>query len=225
VSETRESLFKTLVELLSKEGVSKNPIVDQLFSFLGSKSSLDSAIEWTKSSKITKDGVELYSLGTTQKQTIAKILFKSRDFTTEFKNQFLEEVLGDDKTDLSERTRATCRAGLPDPEIKASIWKEITDPDNSDSLYMRSAKMAGFYSWDQLDIIEPYFDKFFDCLAELHEKCTHKKFESFFYSMLPRMKISDSHIVKLVALKLHTPDTEKMFADSLQDGIEILMRA
>lgn len=43
--------------------------------------------------------------------------------------------------------------------------------------------------------------------------------------MLPRMKISDSHIVKLVSLKLETSDNEGMFANTLQDGIELLMRS
>jgi hypothetical protein len=39
-------------------------------------------------------------------------------------------------------------ASLPNPEIKAKVWAEITDPNNSDSLYVRQAKMNGFYGHD-----------------------------------------------------------------------------
>ena len=70
----------------------------------------------------------------------------------------LEANLGEDKTDLAEQCRAACLAGLPDPEVKARVWQEVTDPSSTDSVYIRNAKMAGFYSSNQLDIIEPYFD-------------------------------------------------------------------
>ena len=49
-------------------------------------------------------------------------------------------------------------------------------------------------------------------------------FETFFHSLLPTMQIADQHIVKLVALKNETPDSEHNFTKMLQDGIEILVR-
>lgn len=59
--------------------------------------------------------------------------------------------------------------------------------------------MSGFYSFDQMDLCSPYFDKFYDVLADgFEQKHTYKYIESFFYNMLPRMNIKDSHIVKLV---------------------------
>jgi len=60
--------------------------------------------------------------------------------------QLLEATLGDDKSDLAENCRAFCLAGLPDPEVKARVWAEVTDPDSTDSVYLRNAKMGGFYS-------------------------------------------------------------------------------
>ena len=136
----------------------------------------------------------------------------------------LELTLGDDKSDLAENCRATCLAGLPDPEVKARVWAEVTDPNNADSVYVRSAKMAGFYSYEQIDIIEPYFQKFFDILYEQHEKSTHKKFEGFFWSMLPRMCVTDNFIVRLVSILQDTPDTEAMFSEMLRDGVDLLVR-
>jgi len=60
----------------------------------------------------------------------------------------LELTLGDDKSDLAENCRAGCLASLPDPEVKARVWQEVTDPNNTDSLYVRNAKMGGFYSYE-----------------------------------------------------------------------------
>ena len=116
-------------------------------------------------------------------------------------------------------------ASLPDPDVKAKIWAEITDPNNTESLYMKRAKLAGFYSYEQLDIVEPYFDKFYELIPFMQEKTNPKTFEAFFYGLLPRMKITDSHIVKLVALKQDTPDNQKQFMNILQDGIELLIRS
>jgi len=43
--------------------------------------------------------------------------------------------------------------------------------------------------------------------------------------MLPRMgEIKNEHIVRLVCLKQDTPDTDKVFTKTLQDGIELLIR-
>jgi len=37
-------------------------------------------------------------------------------------------------------------AGLPDAEVKARVWAEILDSNSTDSVYVKSAKMQGFYS-------------------------------------------------------------------------------
>ena len=77
----------------------------------------------------------------------------------------MELVVGDDQSILAEKSRAGCLASLPIPEVKARIWHEITDPNTSDSHVTRNAKMAEFYCNEQLDLILPYFDKFFDELV------------------------------------------------------------
>ena len=135
------------------------------------------------------------------------------------------QTLGDDRSDLSENCRATCESSLPDPEIKARVWAEVTDPSNTDSLYKRRAKIEGFYAFSQFDIVEPYFDKFFDVLPMVYEKMTHKNFEGFFYGFLPRMEVKDEHIVRLMMLLQNAPDTEQMYADTLKDGIDLMLRS
>ena len=50
-------------------------------------------------------------------------------------------VLGEDKSDQADRCRAACMASLPDPAVKAKVWADLVDPNNSDSVYIRNAKM------------------------------------------------------------------------------------
>jgi len=54
---------------------------------------------------------------------------------------------------------------------------------------------------------------------------TYKYIETFFYQMLPRMHIKDEHIVKLMTIKTQVPDSNGMYNNVLQDGIELLIRS
>lgn len=134
------------------------------------------------------------------------------------------KIMAYDNSDIAVNTRAKCLAGLPDAEMKAKVWAEICDTKSKESVYLRSAKIQGFYSWEQLDIISPYFDKFYEVLPELSQKSPHRYFQTFFYSLLPTMQIADNHIVRLVSLKANTADQNKNFSSTLQDGIEVLIR-
>ena len=77
---------------------------------------------------------------------IIKVIFKSSHFSYEQKMDLLELTLGEDKSDLAENCRASCMASLPDPEVKANVWREITDPSTTLSNYVIQAKMNGFYA-------------------------------------------------------------------------------
>ena len=132
--------------------------------------------------------------------------------------------MGDDKSDLAQQTRETCRAYLPDAENKATLWKELTNTDSADSSYIRSAKLSGFYASSQKDLVAPYFDLFFEVLPTMYAKSTGRYMETFFYSLLPRMDIKDEYIVKLTSLKLKTPDSHSKFINLMNEGIEILLR-
>ena len=211
VSEKRDILFETMVTLLGKEGVSKDPIVDQIFGFLGNVENLRTALVWLEQSKIIVNGQELYDLQKTHKMAILRNLFKSTDFSLDQKMELLQGTLGEDQSDLAENCRATCMTSLPDPAVKERVWQELIDPNNTDSLYIKNAKMAGFYSLNQIDIVQPYFDKFFDILVEMKNTKVNKEFESFFWNLLPSMQVQDSHIVRLVSILQDTPDTDHIF--------------
>lgn len=63
VKEKKDALFETLLTLLSKEGIQKDPIVDQLFGFLASEENMRTALGWLEQSKITSaEGEQLFEL-------------------------------------------------------------------------------------------------------------------------------------------------------------------
>jgi hypothetical protein len=47
----------------------------------------------------------------------------------------MEEIIGDDKSDLAQRTRTKCDTLLPDAANKKKIWDEIIDQTNDLSIY------------------------------------------------------------------------------------------
>ena len=206
------------------ENIPKDAIVDQLFGFIATDEHLSLSLRWVDSNAITKDEKSIYALKTTHKHTVLKTHFQNANHSYETKISAMEKIMGSDNSDIAIRCKAACMAGLPDAENKAKVWAEITDPSSQESLYVRGAKMSGFYCSDQLELISPYFEKYFEVLPMLNEKTTYKYLNQFFHAMLPITQIKDSYIVKLVALKNETPDSAKNFNSMLQDGIEILVR-
>ena len=140
------------------------------------------------------------------------------------KELVIAQVLAGDKSLGAEACRAHCFAGLPDQEVKAQVWREITDPGFPDNPIVKQAKMAGFYSTNQLDLIEPYFEKFIDALRLQREMNSYKGMCQFFHGMLPRIEVQDKYIFKLYELLHETPDSEAMFQATLKDGLDILFR-
>ena len=94
-----------------------------------------------------------------------KVLFKSGELTTEAKNSLLEFVIGDDNSDLAKNAKHACSASIATAENKERVWNELLDPKSKFSAKESEAMMAGFYSWDQIDLCRPYFNKFYECLA------------------------------------------------------------
>jgi len=183
-------------------------------------------MDWVKDGSIKSvSGESIFELKKGHKHSVVNIVGKSGNFSADEKSAFLELVLGDDKSDLANGVRLTCHAANPDPKVKAEVWKDLTDKDGTRSLYEKRSLMAGFYSLDHIDSCSMYFDKFFECLEQVHNDHTYKYLSTFFYMMLPRMRIEDRHIVMLINVKSQVPDTSSMFMNILQDGIELLLRS
>jgi len=228
IKEAKHKMFGVLYEMLLQEipASVQGPVVDNLFGFVSHSEDVKSVLKWVKQGSIlSPDGAEIFKLAASHKRSIVKAAFKSNELSTEEKNTLLHDVIGDDKSDLAKNTRLTCAASIADAESKEKVWNGLLDPKSALSSKERQAQMAGFYSWDQLDLCRPYFNKFYEILLQLESEHGYKYMEAFFYQMLPRMEIEDSHLVQLMVIKSQVPDTNSMFSNVLQDGIELLLRS
>jgi hypothetical protein len=204
----------------------KDTIVDSLWGFLSHKDDIARALQWLTEGNITSaDGQEIFSLKPNHKRAIVKRIHKSSSVSDETKAEILQSVLGDDQSDLAKACRLTCQATTSNLEEKEKIWNDILDPKSSHSLYDKNALMGGFYCWDQVDDLDSFYDKFYEQVETLHVNHTFKFVSSFFFGMMPRMKIEDKHIVKLMTIKSQVADNNSMFMKVLQDGIELLIRS
>lgn len=77
--------------------------------------------------------------------------------------EMMEKLMADDKTDVAVNHRFMCLAALPNAEVKAKVWAEITDVESTNSVYVQTAKIHGMYnSESDADLVTPYFDKFYE---------------------------------------------------------------
>ena len=61
--------------------------------------------------------------------------------------------------------------------------------------------MAGFFSLNQIELVRPYINKFYEALPKIESEHGFKYLQSFNAYMLPSLEIEDSHIVKLLNIK------------------------
>lgn len=223
-------MFDTLTEVLAKDGIEdsiKSTITDSLFGFVTLPDQVELVLKWLEKSYIFKTGDEekkLVDLSMKNKHSILKTISKDTHLSQEAKLKYIEKTLGEDKSDLAKNTREACLAGFPEAESKAKVWADFSDPLSTESAYTRGAKMGGFYSWKQKDLVLPYIEKFYVDFPKVYELQPFRYVQTYFYAMLPRMEVRDEHIIKLLELKLKTPDTSSPMINMLNDGIEILFR-
>jgi len=129
---------------------------------------MELVLVWLENSKIENEGALVFELTTSHKHSVLRMLFKDPNFSKEMKLAVLEKTLGDDKSDPAEKTRIKCMSGLPDAESKEAAWLAITDVNSKESIAEREAKMSGFFSWNQLELNRPYFDKFYEVLKDMN---------------------------------------------------------
>ena len=99
--------------------------------------------------------------------------------------------------------------------------------------------MANFYQHDQIDIVSPFIDKFFDVVASdetsSQSKASKEPFSAepmvsnkgksaFFHGMLPRVGLKKSHLKRLSSL-ISESNEDSVFKETLRDGSELLSRS
>ena len=70
-----------------------------------------------------------------------------------------------DATDAGARHAATCRASVPDPEAKEEAWQQIVSGTLPNATFR--AMLAGFADDDQLALLAPYQDRYFEAVPRI----------------------------------------------------------
>lgn len=74
---------------------------------------------------------KIYDLSQNNFFAICKVLSKSAHMTTDEKKALLEQVVGDDKSDLAKNVRIQCETSIPDADVKEKAWNEIVNPNST----------------------------------------------------------------------------------------------
>ena len=51
--------------------------------------------------------------------------------TTDEKNELLNKIIGDDKSDLAKNVKIQCETSIPDAAVKEKAWNEIINPKST----------------------------------------------------------------------------------------------
>ena len=113
----------------------------------------------------------------------------------------IEAELARDATDAGERHAATCRAAMPDPDVKRAVWKEIVSGKLPNATFR--AVLGGFADPDQRPLTEKYQDPYFDVLADIWREWSSdmaQRFVAIGYTICPvsaeTIRITDEYIAR-----------------------------
>mmetsp|Transcript_23446 Transcript_23446/g.36122 ORF Transcript_23446/g.36122 Transcript_23446/m.36122 type:complete len:210 (-) Transcript_23446:25-654(-) len=156
---------------------------------------LKMAAKWIES----PDKLEIYGapiefeLTPEQKYKFIENFYASSYFDSDTKKALKEKIFESDTSDKGKKVQLLCDQSLPDPEQKERIWASITNFENEDTLETAQIKMQGFFKKNQqLELIQPYFEKYFDVMGEVVEKKDREFAEIFLNSMSPAFMARDS---------------------------------
>ena len=146
--------------------------VDKALSFLYDQANLRLAASWITNGKINVDGEELKTALTPEhKYSIIKSYYSSKHFTIEEKEALKVKAFEGDASDKGQNVQKGCGYSLPEAELKAKLWAELVNLDSTDSILESQLKIGGFWNrYQQFDLIEPYFEKYYQVLPTIIDK-------------------------------------------------------
>jgi aminopeptidase N len=100
----------------------------------------------------------------------------------------IDAELGRDATDAGERRAASCRAAIPDPAAKQAAWDTITSGTLPNAMFR--AVLSGFADPDQLSLLQPYAQRYFDVVGDIWRDCGSDMAQWFVNNAYPLFLVS-----------------------------------
>jgi len=161
--------------------------IDKAMAFVTEAEHLKMTSDWILSGTIQIEGELLQcELTNEHKYAILKRYYASTHFTLDQKKALKAETFKNDESDTGKQIAKVCDYSLPDAALKEQLWTEIMDPQTKDSLMDTRQKIQGFWQrHQQLELITPYFEKYYNEVNKVVETRDREFAEVFTQSMSP----------------------------------------
>jgi aminopeptidase N len=100
----------------------------------------------------------------------------------------IDAELARDATDAGERRAASCRAAIPEPSAKQAAWDTITGGTLPNAMFR--AVLSGFADPDQLDLLQPYTERYFDVVGDIWRDWSSDMAQWFVNNAYPLFQVS-----------------------------------
>lgn len=132
-------------------------------------------------------------------------------------------VLAGDESDKAKNAAKVCDWSLPDEALKAQLWDEITDSAHTCTLMEFRQKLRGFWQRDQqLDLIKPYFDRYYKVVEKIINERDREFAEVFMMATSPAFMARDEDLKSFEDILDRTSEEKNFFILFLKKQIETI---
>eukprot|EP00826_Nyctotherus_ovalis_P042217 TRINITY_DN4319_c0_g1_i15.p1 TRINITY_DN4319_c0_g1~~TRINITY_DN4319_c0_g1_i15.p1 ORF type:complete len:334 (-),score=53.12 TRINITY_DN4319_c0_g1_i15:134-1135(-) len=215
------ALFGVVMERLKteKEESIKRHLVAYLILFAGSGKHKKVLVKWLKEGT----GILGLTLSQANRYSIIKKIYGDARFSLEEKQKLLNAELKEDKSDVGLRAQRTCEASIPTLESKAKQWLQLLSEDTRESEHMLFSAMRGFNSQDQVELLKPYEEKYFETITDIFKKKTRYYAEAFFRFLKPRI-VSESVLKRFEEIKAKVSEEDRTLKKLTIEEVEDIKR-
>ncbi len=197
----------------------KKHILNNIMAFACKPEHKKMMLQWLKEGT----GVADATLSQSNRYAVIGRAFEDPAFPREETQKLLDKELEKDKSDEGLRAKRACQAAIPTAENKAKHWEMFIDEKTKENDHMLFASMGGFNSWENLELLKPYVDKYFDVIASVFAKRSRTYAETFFMVLKP-LEASEDVLHRYEGLLTKVKDEEKTFKKDVLEEISDLKR-
>jgi aminopeptidase N len=135
----------------------------------------------------------------------------------------IDAELAQDPTAAGERHVASCRAARPVPEAKADAWHALVESDELPNA-VQAAVLGGFAQPEQVELLTPYVEPYFDSIAELWATRTAEIAQNLVVGLYPTLLVSPA-VVERTDAYLSDNDVAPALRRLLLEGRDGVVRA
>ena len=196
----------------------QNFCLEKAIEFMNDKDGLTAAADWILKESISVEDTKLgCTLTPAQKYTIVKKYWACTEFSKEQKDELRKKCFDKDDSEPGMTAQKVLDYSLPDKDLKERLWKEITDKDSKESLLELRCKMEGLWQpRQQLDLMKPFFDKYYDTVKKVVDERDREFAQAFMNALSPACMAREEDKKKFEELYGNTSDSTHFFTLFLQ---------